>query len=125
MKMQKTLLGVVMGASMILVALIARYAHNHGWIDGDMTLRVVAMNGLVVAWMGNAMPKSFVPYAWARQSRRFTGWMLVLSGLAYTGLWLFAPLPVAFLYGTMAIFGGVIVSMGYCFWLRSQTRAAV
>ena len=120
--MKKDILaGVVAGASMLLFALAAKYAHGKGYIDGDAVLRVVAMNGLLVAYLGNQLPNAVVPYAWARQSRRFSGWTLVLSGLVFAGLWIFAPIPVAVTFGTVAVLGGVILSLGYCVWLRGRT----
>ena len=114
---------LVWGALMLGAALIARYAFVHGYIDADTKLRVVAMNGLYVAWLGNRLPKAVVPYAWAQQSRRFSGWMLVLSGLVYAGLWAFAPIAQAVTLGTAAIIGGIILSLGYCLWLRSHKSA--
>ncbi len=110
-------------AIMLPLALAAKYAQAHGYIDADMKLRILAMNGLYIAYLGNSLPKAVVPYAWARQSRRFTGWTLVLSGLVFAGLWAFAPIPVAEVVGTGAVFAGVIVSLAYCVWLSSRARA--
>ncbi len=120
----KFLISLALGAAMIAIAFAAKAAQNRGYIDSETVMRIVALNGLVVVWIGNSMPKAFVPQAWARQSRRFTGWTLVISGLLYTGLWAFAPLPVAELFGTGAVFGGVVLSMAYCLWLNARRRAA-
>ncbi len=121
---KEILVALVFAAIMIPLALAARYAYGHGLIDADTKLRILAMNGLYIAWLGNALPKAVVPYAWARQSRRFTGWTLVLSGLVFAGLWAFAPLPLAEVVGTGVIFAGVIASLGYCLWLRGQARTS-
>ncbi len=120
---KEILAGLVFAGCTLLLSLVAKFAHAHGYIDGDAVLRVLAMNGLFVAYLGNSLPKAVVPYAWARQSRRFSGWMLVLSGLAYAGLWAFAPIPLAFTFGTGALFAGVILSLGYCVWLNRRARA--
>ena len=54
---------------MATVALGAIFAHKLGYIDGDTFLRVViGINGLMIAWYGNRMPKTFVPNARARQA---------------------------------------------------------
>ena len=116
------LVALVWAAIMIPLALAAKYAHAHGYIDSDTVLRVVAMNGLYIAYLGNAMPKAVVPSAWARQSRRFSGWSLVLSGLVFAGLWAFAPIPVAVTFGAGAVFAGILASLAYCFWLRSRMQ---
>ena len=123
--MKKTfLISAAFGVAMILTALAAKYAETHGYIGAEVTMRIVAMDGLFVAWMGNSIPKAVVPQAWARKSRRFTGWMLVSSGLLYTVLWAFAPLMVAEIFGTGAIAAGVVLSVGYCMWLNAQRRRA-
>ena len=120
---KEILTALVFAAIMLPLALAARYAHAHGYIDADTKLRILAMNGLWIAYYGNLMPKAFVPYAWAQKSRRFSGWMLVLSGLAFAGLWAFAPIPLAITLGTAAVLAGVIASLAYCLWLNAQARS--
>ncbi len=73
------------GVAIVIVALAGRYAREHGYMDPDTVKRIViGMTGLMIAWMGNRMPKAFVPFDWARRFRRFAGWSLLLSGLVYT-----------------------------------------
>jgi hypothetical protein len=79
---------------------------------------VIGLNGLMVAYFGNRMPKAVAPSAFARQLTRFAGWSFVLSGLVYAGLWAFAPLPLAKTVGTGAVAAGIIATLGYAFWLR-------
>ena len=110
-------------AGMIALALAANFAHKLGYIDGDTVKRVVAMNGLWLAWYGNRMPKAVVPSACARQVRRVGGWAMVLSGLAYAGLWVFAPIPVAIWGGCGAVVAGLATTFGYGFWLRRPAAA--
>jgi hypothetical protein len=111
--------------AMILSALAASYARRQGYIDQDTVLRIVAMNGLYMAYLGNAMPKKVVPDAFVRQINRFAGWVLVISGLIYAGVWAFAPIKVAIVFGTGAVAVGVILTILYCLRLRSQARASV
>ncbi len=42
--------GLAWGAAMIAVALGAQMARKHGYIDGEAVQRVVAMNGLMIAY---------------------------------------------------------------------------
>lgn len=108
---------------MLGVALAAAYAHRQGYIDAVMKTRVIAMNGLWLAWYGNRIPKAFVPSACARQAKRVVGWSLVLSGLVYAGMFAFAPIALAFTYGTGAVLAGIAVSLGYCLWLAARAKA--
>jgi len=116
------LAGLICAACIVLLALAARFAHAHGYIDSDVTLRVVAMNGLLIAYFGNNIPKKVAPNACARQAMRVSGWSMVLSGLVYAGLWAFAPIPVAVTVGTGVVFAGVIVTLGYCVLLNGRAR---
>lgn len=107
-------------AGIVLTALAARFAREQGYIDPDVALRVVAMNGLVVAYYSNRAPKAVAPSALARQVTRFSSWTLVLSGLAYAGFWAFAPLPLAMTLGTGSLAAGVIMVVGYCIGLWTK-----
>jgi len=120
---KELLISLVWAAIMLSTALAARWAHAHGYIDGDTQLRVVALNGLWLAYYGNRIPKSFAPSACARQAKRFAGWALVLSGLVYAGYWAFAPISQAAVFGTGAVATGIILTIGYCVWLGAQPRA--
>ncbi|WP_447763299.1 ammonium transporter [Sphingopyxis panaciterrae] len=111
--------------AIVIVALATSFARKSGYLDGDTVLRmVIGLNGLMIAWSGNRIPKAFVPSAAARQARRVTGWSMVLSGLVYAGLWAFAPIPVAVIGGCGAIVIGIAVTLGYCLSLRDKAKAA-
>ena len=116
------LAGLICGGFLLLLALAAKFAHARGYIDADMTLRVIAMNGLLIAYFGNQIPKKVAPNAAARQAMRVSGWSMVLSGLVYAGLWAFAPISVAVTFGTGAVFAGVILTLGYCVLLNGRAR---
>jgi hypothetical protein len=107
----------------LLLSLAAKVAQRHGYIDSDTMLRMAAMNGVVIVYYGNLVPKAVAPSASARQSARFAGWTLVLSGLVYAGFWAFAPIPLAMTAGTGALAAGVIVTFGYCLQARARARA--
>lgn len=113
------------GVGILVVALLASWARKLGYVDSDTVTRVViGLSGLMIASFGNRMPKTFVPSAWARQARRVAAWSLVLSGLVYTGLWAFAPIPVAIAGGSGVVLLGIAVTIGYCISLRAQAKAA-
>jgi hypothetical protein len=49
---------------------------------------------------------------------------MTLSGLVYAGLFLFAPLHVAYLGGAGAILAGIAITLGYCLTLRDRRKTA-
>lgn len=69
------MIGYLAWATGILaVALGASYARKLGYFDGDTTTRVViGLNGLMLVWLGNRMPKGIAPNACARQVERIGG----------------------------------------------------
>ena len=124
--MSKDLIGSLgWGGGIVMLALIASFARREGYIDADTTTRIVlAAIGLMIAWQGNRMPKTFVPGAGAQQARRVAGWSLALSGLAYAGLWAFAPFQIALIFGCGAVAAGIVVTFAYCLSLRNRAKAA-
>ena len=123
--MNKELIGgLAWGGGIIALALGATFARKLGYVDGDTVTRVViGINGLMIAWYGNRMPKAFAPSAQARQVARVGGWSMVLSGLVYAGLWAFAPIPLAVAGGCGAVIAGIAVTLGYCLSLRAKAKA--
>lgn len=112
---------LIVAGGLILLALGASFARGQGLIDQDTMLRlVIGANGLMIAYFGNRAPKAFAPTAFARHLARFAGWSQVLSGLVYAGLWAFAPIPIAIVFGCAAVIAGMIATVGYCFWLRGK-----
>lgn len=120
--MNKEVMGsLAWGVGILVLALCASLARKLGYMDSETVRRlVVGTNGLMIAWWGNRMPKAFVPNAAARQLRRVAGWSLVLSGLVYSGMWAFAPVPVAMAVGSGAVAAGILVTFAYGFGLRSR-----
>lgn len=112
------------GGGVVAVALGATLARKLGHIDHDTVKRLVfGMIGLMLAHFGNRLPKSVVPSLRARQAKRVAGWSLVLSGLVYAGLFVFAPIPVATWFGSATVLAGITVTLGYCLSLRHKPEA--
>jgi hypothetical protein len=110
-------LGIAGG--LIAMALASTAAQKAGLIDGEAVTRIVmAATGLMLVWIGNRMPKAWVPAETARRVHRLGGWSMVLSGLVYAALWAFAPVPVALAGGCAAVIAGMIVTIGYCLSVR-------
>jgi hypothetical protein len=117
--------GIIWAAAMIAVALAAQFAHRLGYLDDNAVTRIVsAAIGLWMVWFGNRIPKTVVPNAFANRARRVSAWSLVLSGLAYTGLWAFAPIPVAQWGGPGVVLAGIAVTLAYCVSLASKLKAS-
>ena len=122
---KEIVLGLAWGGGIIALALLATLVRQLGYMDGDTVTRlVIGVNGLMIAWYGNRMPKTLAPTATARRVNRVAGWSLALSGLVYAGLWAFAPIPVAVAGGCAAVVAGIAVTAGYCLSLRSKGNAA-
>ena len=118
-------LGFVWAGAMLVLAFGSVAAHKLGYIDRDMVMRLcMAPIGLWMVWAGNRLPKAFVRSSSARQAQRVSAWSQVLSGLAYAGLWAFAPIQTATWYGTAAVLAGIAVTFGYCLSQRSKAKAA-
>lgn len=120
--MNKDLIGSLTWAGTIIaLALTASLARSQGHIDQETTMRIIiGATGLMIAWFGNRMPKQFAPSDRARKVQRVGGWSLALSGLAYAGLWAFAPYQVALWAGCGAVAAGMAVTIGYCLSLRNH-----
>ena len=113
------------GVGIVVLALIATGARKLGYIDGDMVNRIVlGATGLMVAAFGNRIPKTFTPSAGARKAQRVAAWSMVISGLIYAGLWVFAPFQTAVIGGCAAILIGMAVTFGYCLSLKNRAKAA-
>ncbi len=111
------------GLAILAVALMGTWLRKLGAVEPDTVTRtVIGANGLMIAWMGNRMPKAFVASACARRVRRVGGWSMALSGIVYAGLFAFAPLSVAYVGGAAAVFAGIAITMGYCLRMRSRAK---
>ena len=115
---------LVWAGGIVVLAIASTLARKAGYLEADTVTRlVIGANGLMIAWMGNRMPKAFVPNEHARRARRVAGWSLALSGLVYAGLFAFAPLSIAYRAGAAAIVLGIAVTIGYCVSLVPRIKA--
>lgn len=123
--MNKEIAGSLAWAGGILVvALGGVEASKLGYIDREtLTRLVIGINGLMVAWYGNRIPKRFAPSASIKQIQRVAGWSQVISGFAYAGLWAFAPMNVAIIGGSAVILASLAITFGYCLTRRGPKAA--
>ncbi|NYT41802.1 ammonium transporter [Sphingomonas sp. R-74633] len=113
------------GGGIIVLALGVSMARKLGYIESETALRlIIGSIGLMTAAFGNRIPKTVVPGISPHRTQRVAGWSLALSGLAYAGLWAFAPIPVATFGGMAAILAGLVVTFGYCLTLRGSAKTA-
>lgn len=115
---------VIAGAQMVSVLLMV-LAYKQGMIDRETLMRGgMVVCGLGLAAIGNMMPKMLdgppprtLAVAQLKQSiHRVGGWAMMLSGLAYAGLWAFAPLAAAATWAMIAITAGVAVMFANYGW---------
>jgi hypothetical protein len=89
--------GALLGVSLALRLLSPTY------LSAELSTRLLGvLMGCVVVLYANAVPKVLRPLFWVRGDpaaeqalHRFTGWCLVLGGLAFAFTWILAPLPRA------------------------------
>ena len=63
------------GGGIVVLALAASLARNLGYIDQELTTRIViAATGLMIVAFGNRIPKTFTPNECARKAQRVAGW---------------------------------------------------
>lgn len=114
------LAGIQLGGALLLA-----FASAMGLIDDETKTRgVMVLIGLCLAAIGNSMPKTLdgpppesVSLAALRQAvLRLGGWALMLGGLAFAGLWAFAPRDVAFVGSLTAVGAAMVVTVGGCGW---------
>lgn len=113
------------GGAIVALALAGSAIRRLGYLDAETVTRtVIGANGLMIAWMGNRLPKAFVPGPCARRVRRVGGWAMALSGIVYAGMFAFAPLSLAYPVGAGAVLAGIAVTFGYCLVQRARAKAA-
>ena len=124
--MTKDVRGSLMwGGGIVVLALVATFARQQGWIEQDTVTRIVlTVIGLMIVWYGNRIPKTAVPVAWYGRAGRVAGWSMVLSGLVYAALFAFAPIDVAVIGGCAAVAAGIAVTVIYCLSLRAKAKGA-
>jgi hypothetical protein len=107
-----------------------RYAETAGWITEEAGRRAMqVLIGLGLAAYANLMPKqigkasaSARALARTQSALRVGGWSLTLAGLAYAGLWAFAPLAVADTASMTVVAGATLLTLGYAIWAYTSCR---
>jgi hypothetical protein len=133
---KKTIRSALILAGVQLVgALMLTLANKvFGWIDSETATRgVMALIGLMLMTIGNGMPKQqegppsqTVRDIAVRQSiARVGGWMMMLGGLIWVGLWAFAPRDLAEVGSIAAVGTTTLVMIVYAIWrFRTHRRSS-
>lgn len=112
----------IVATAMIAVSLAVAWGVMAGHLGADVPTRVMmAVNSLLLAYYGNAIPKAVLRSAGSRASRRFAGWVFVLAGLSSAALWAFAPFDIAAGAAMTVTAGAVILAFGYCLVSRQKS----
>jgi hypothetical protein len=110
-------LGVVFASLMLSAGMGGKVAQAIGLIESqDMSRRItMALTGVFLAVIGNAMPKMLTPLsahcdgAKTQAFNRFAGWTWFIAGLTHAMVWLVLPLDVAKPLSTMVILGAMFL----------------
>lgn len=123
---------LVLAAAMLAFAAGLRYAETVGWLNGDAARRAMqVLIGLGLAAYANVMPKqlgrasaSARVAAQTQAALRVGGWSMTLAGLAYAGLWAFAPLTVADIASMVVVIAAMGITLGYAARAWARCRQA-
>lgn len=126
---------VILAGMQLAGALILALSNKiFGWIDDETVTRgVMILIGLGLITIGNAMPKKqegppiqTVQDIAIRQSiTRVGGWMMMLGGFIWIGLWVFAPRDLAVSGGIIAVGATTLVMIAYAMWrVRTHPRSS-
>jgi uncharacterized membrane protein len=121
---QDIVLGLKLGASMIVVALLLALARRQGWIDQTQVVRAFnIVLGLGFAAYSNLLPKMYGPpprslrhATLAQAVRRVTSWTMTLAFLIWSVLWIFAPQQIASIASVAVVVAAIAISLGYLVW---------
>ena len=125
---------IVFAASILVLSLAAKLAADLGLLAGaDLARRTgMAITGLFVAFMGNALPKTLTPLSRlqcdpgrVQAFQRFAGWTWVLAGVGYAIAWLVLPLDLARPVSMSLLVSAIVVVLIQMIRLRwTRPRAA-
>ena len=107
------------------------YAQRLDLIGPDAARRTLqVLSGLILAVYANLMPKDIGPWrastvaaARAQSALRVGGWSMTVAGVAYAGLWAFAPLGVANIAGMIIVAAAMLITMGFGGWTLLACRS--
>jgi hypothetical protein len=111
--------GVITASLMIVLSLLMTLGSAFGAPrNPELALRAtMIVLGLYYVFSGNAMPKMLTPLAAMRgdpavvqSARRFAGWTWVITGLAFSAIWLFVPTGLATPISVAILLGGAAIA---------------
>lgn len=110
------LTGLVAAGLQVAVALLATVGVKLGYFDQDVAIRITMVAiGLMVLFYANFASKVVSRSARSMAVIRFAAWSLTLGALAWTVIWLFAPMEIANFAATAAVALGILAAVGYGF----------
>jgi hypothetical protein len=134
MILKRTSFALALAVLFLGTAAALAYAQSLDLIGPDAAKRTMqVMSGLILAAYSNLMPKDVGPWrasplavARSQSALRVGGWSMTLAGLAYAGLYAFAPLAFADIAAMVVVASAMVITMGYGGWTllacRSHTR---
>jgi hypothetical protein len=131
MILKRTSFAVALAVLIMGTAAALNYAQGLDLIGSDAARRTMqVMIGLILAAYSNLMPKdlgrwraSAPAMARSQSALRVGGWSMTLAGLAYAGVWAFAPLALADVAATAAVASAILVTVGYAAWTLHVCRS--
>jgi len=98
------LFAIILASLLLFGGMVTTLMKELEFIEGDITKRIIGINiGLMLIVMGNYMPKKPAQScgknscitSTSRKTERFLGWVFVLAGIIYAGVWLLMDLSNA------------------------------
>jgi hypothetical protein len=131
MILKRTSFAVALAVLILGTAAALRYAQGLDLIGADAARRTMQVTiGLILAAYSNLMPKdvgrwgaSAAAVARSQSVLRVGGWSMTLAGLAYAGLWAFAPLALADVAAMAVVVSAMLITMGYGGWTLLGCRS--
>jgi hypothetical protein len=125
--------GVIFAGLILTVALSMKLLTELSGIDTrDVSQRTtIVILGVLFVFAGNSLPKRLTPLvalrcdgAQAQAAQRFAAWMSVLTGLAFSLIWLSTPIGVAKPLSVSVLLMGTLASVERRFFLCCLRRPA-
>ncbi len=116
------LTGLVAAGLQIGAALSARAGVQFGYWDRDVATRITMVAiGLTMLFFANFASKAVSRSPRFIAVNRFASWSLALGALAWTSIWLFAPMEIANPAAMTAVVLSILAAVAYGFRARLKT----
>jgi hypothetical protein len=116
------LTGLVAAGFQVGAALLASAGVKLGYFEQDVAVRITMIAiGLTMLFYANFATKAVSRSARFIAINRFAAWSLALGALAWTGIWLLAPMEIANIAATSAVALGMLAAVGYGFRTHLKT----